>query len=196
MLEILSHCWMAGLVKANSAPPIVLFCALALLPLVGVPAIMLLIAIDIRLGSARGQAMAMAALLVSFTLGHWLAPRWLREPLTCRLTRRGHSVSRLAVEDEVPLILLVRITPGLQLVIQNYLLGLAELNFLRYLLLLLGVQSVYALAFVWLGHSIQQIAAWKLLLAASAVVLTLMVGLLRRWLARHEAVKMTVPAAL
>lgn len=196
MFETLSSWWKAGLAEASSAPPIVLFCALALLPLVGVPASPLLIAIGIRLGTARGYAMAMAALLVNFTLGYWLARRWLRGPLTLWLTRRGHTVPRLAAADEVPFILLFRVTPGLPLVIQNYLLGLAEVNFRRYLLLSLAVQSVYALAFVWLGQSLQQSAAWKFLLAVSALVaLTLIVALLRRWLNRRKAAKSSASIA-
>jgi uncharacterized membrane protein YdjX (TVP38/TMEM64 family) len=196
MLETLSQWWHDGLALVSAARPAALFFAIALLPLVGVPASPLLIAAGVRLGTARGYALAMAALLVNFTLGYWLARRWLRGPLTRWLTRRGHTVPRLAAADEVPFILLFRVTPGLPLVIQNYLLGLAEVNFRRYLLLSLAVQSVYALAFVWLGQSLQQSAAWKLLLAVSALVaLTLIVALLRRWLNRRKAAKLSVPAA-
>jgi uncharacterized membrane protein YdjX (TVP38/TMEM64 family) len=140
------------------------------------------------MGAARGFALVMAGLVVDFTLGYWLARRWLRVPLSGWLARRGYSVPKLSAADEIPFILLFRVTPGMPLVVQNYLLGLAEVNFRRYLLISLAVQSVYALGFVWLGQSLQQSSAWKLLLGVSALVaLGLMIALLRRWLARRKA---------
>jgi uncharacterized membrane protein YdjX (TVP38/TMEM64 family) len=188
MLETLTQWWHSGMTAVSAAPPFALFLAIALLPLVGVPASPLLIAAGVRLGTARGYALALAGLFVNFSLGYWLARRWLRAPLNRWLTRRGHRVPNLSAADETPFILLFRITPGMPLVVQNYLLGLAEVNFRRYLLLSLAVQSLYALAFVWLGQSLQQSAAWKLLLAGSALVaLVLAVALLRRWLARRKA---------
>ena len=85
-------------------------------------------------------------------------------------------------------ILLFRITPGIPLSVQNYLLGLAEVDFTRYLLISLPVQSVYALAFVWFGHSLTGNATWRLVLGGAALVaLVLAVSLLRRWLMRRRS---------
>lgn len=146
------------------------------------------VAAGVRLGTLRGFSLTMAALLVNFTLGYWLARRFFRGPLIRWLTGRGYRIPSLSAADETPFILLFRVTPGMPLVVQNYLLGLAEVGFWRYLLLSLAVQSLYALAFVWLGQSLQQSAAWKLLLGGSAIVaLILGVALLRRWLARRAA---------
>jgi uncharacterized membrane protein YdjX (TVP38/TMEM64 family) len=172
----------------GTAHPALMFLAIALLPLVGVPASPLLIAAGVRMGTARGFALALAGLIVNFTLGYWLSRRWLRVPMARWLTRRGYSIPKLAAADEIPFILLFRVTPGMPLVIQNYLLGLAEVNFRRYLVISVAVQSVYALGFVWLGQSLQQSSAWKLLLGVSALVaLGLVIALFRRWLARRRS---------
>ena len=180
----------------SSAPPPILFLGIALLPLIGVPASPMFIAAGMRLGTAAGFSLTMAALLVDFTLGYWLARRCFRAPLNRWLTSRGYRVPSLSSADETPFILLFRVTPGMPLVIQNYLLGLAEVNFWRYLLLSLSVQALYALAFVWLGQSLQQSATWKLLLGGSALVtLILGVALLRRWLARRTTTKCSTPAS-
>ncbi len=190
MLDTLIQWWHSGMTAMSSAPPLVLFLGIALLPLVGVPASPMFIAAGMRMGTVHGFFLTLAALLVDFTLGYWLARRCFRGPLNRWLTRRGHRVPSLSSADETPFILLFRITPGMPLVIQNYLLGLAEVNFWRYLLLSLGVQAFYVLAFVWLGQSLQQSATWKLLVGGSALIaLVLGVALLRRWLARRATAR-------
>lgn len=188
MLDTLTQWWHSGMTALSTASPVALFVGIALLPLIGVPASPMFIAAGVRLGAARGFSLAMVALLVNFTLGYWLARRLLRSPLIRWLERRGHRVPSLSPADESAFIVLFRITPGMPLVVQNYLLGLAEVNFWRYLFFSLAIQSLYALAFVWLGQSLQQSATWKLLVGGSALVaLILGVALIRRWLSRRAS---------
>lgn len=187
-MEAISQAWHSAMAAMGSAHPALLFIALALLPLVGVPASPLIIAAGVRLGTGAGFALVVAALLCDFSIGYWLAHRWMRVPLTRWLERRGHRVPDLAPADEAQFILLFRITPGIPLSVQNYVLGLAGVDFTRYLLISLPVQAVYALAFVWFGNSLADNAAWKLALGAAILVaLVLTVGLLRRWLTRRAA---------
>ena len=111
----------------------------------------------------------------------------MRAPLTRWLDSRGHVVPVLAPADEAQFILLFRITPGIPLSVQNYVLGLAGVHFTRYLLISLPVQAVYALTFVWFGNSLADNAAWKLALGAALLAAVgLAVGLLRRWLTRRS----------
>jgi uncharacterized membrane protein YdjX (TVP38/TMEM64 family) len=187
-METLHSCWQMTLDAIGTAHPVVLFLALALLPLAGVPASPLWIAAGVRLGTLPAFAFCMAGLLVNFTAGYWLARGGLRLPLTRWMERRGWRIPQLATGDETLAILILRVTPGVPLCVQNYLLGLARVNFGRYLLLSIPAQAAYALAFVWLGDSLAASATWRLLLAAAALTgLALMVSLLRRWLNRHAA---------
>ena len=186
-MDAISHTWHSAMAAMGNAHQALLFLALALLPLVGVPASPLIIASGVRLGTGAGFALVVAALLCDFSLGYWLARRWMRAPLTRWLAGRGHVVPELAPADEAQFILLFRITPGIPLSVQNYMLGLAGVDFTRYLLISLPVQAVYALAFVWFGNSLADNAAWRLALGAALLVaIGLAVGLLRRRLTRRS----------
>lgn len=193
-MDAITHTWHSAMAAMENAHPALLFLALALLPLVGVPASPFIIASGVRLGTGAGVALVMAALLCDFSLGYWLARRWMRAPLTRWMAGRGHVVPVLAPADEAQFILLFRITPGIPLSVQNYVLGLAGVDFTRYLLISLPVQAVYALAFVWFGNSLADNAAWKLVLGAALLVaIGLAVGLLRRWLKRTSATAQRPP---
>jgi uncharacterized membrane protein YdjX (TVP38/TMEM64 family) len=187
-MDAISHTWHSAMAAMENAHPALLFLALALLPLVGVPASPLIMAAGVRLGTGAGFVLVVAALLCDFSLGYWLARRWMRAPLTRWLVGRGHVVPVLAPAEEAQFILLFRITPGIPLSVQNYVLGLAGVDFTLYLLISLPVQAVYALAFVWFGNSLADNAAWKLALGAALLVaIGLAVGLLRRWLKAPSA---------
>jgi uncharacterized membrane protein YdjX (TVP38/TMEM64 family) len=169
----------------GTAHPLILFLALALLPLVGVPASPLWIAAGVRFAMLPAFTFCIAALLVNFTAGYWVARCGLRLPLTRWLERRGWRIPQLSAGDESLAILTLRVTPGVPLCVQNYLLGLAGVKFGRYLLLSTPAQAAYALIFVWLGDSLASNAKWHLLLAVAALTgVSLLVALLRRWLSR------------
>ncbi|HTH48838.1 MAG TPA: VTT domain-containing protein [Candidatus Limnocylindria bacterium] len=188
MIDTLAHWWHSLIDAVGAAHPAWLFLAIAFLPLVGMPASPLLVAAGIRLGTVAGFALVLGALVVNLTAGYWLARRWMRAPLTRWLERRGYKIPQLAAEDETQFILLFRVTPGVPLFAQNYLLGLAGVSFRRYLLLSLPVQAAYALAFVWFGQSLNSSATWKVMVGVGALVaLVLAVNLLRRWLAHRKA---------
>ena len=184
MLPWLSHAWAVFLAVVEHANPGLLFAAVALLPLAGVPASPLLIAVGVRLGTATGLAFVAGAYLINFTAGYWMARNWFRAPLGRWLARRGQSIPKIAAADETQFILLLRITPGSPLFVQTYALGFAQVNFTRYLVLSMLVQMLYVYAFLSLGQSLNHNAAWHLILAVALLIgLALAVNLLRRWLA-------------
>ena len=194
MTESLTHWWHVLLDTVSAAHPAWLFLAIAFLPLVGMPASPLLIAAGIRLGTALGFVLVLGALLVNLTAGYWLARRWMRVPLTRWLERRGYKIPQLTPADETQFILLFRVTPGVPLFVQNYLLGLAGVNFRRYLLVSLPVQAAYALAFVWFGQSLNSRATWRVMLGTGALIAAaLLVSLMRRWLSRRATAKSLGP---
>ncbi|MEK7949048.1 TVP38/TMEM64 family protein [Luteolibacter soli] len=182
--------WKDSLLEALRTAPLWMFLSgLVLLPLGPFPGSVLFVLAGVRFGAAAGFCIVMLAVAINMTLGYWLARRVVRSPLERWLTRRGVAIPRLAAGDEMKFLLLFRITPGMPLFIQNYVLGLAEVGFGRYLAVSLLAQVPYVLGFVWFGQALTQSSGWKILLAVAGVVaLLLVISLLRSWLSRKQAV--------
>jgi len=171
----------------NTAPSWVFLVAMVLLPLGPFPVSVLFVLAGARFGALAGFCFAMLALAVNMTLGYWLARRVVRSPLERWLARRGTAVPRLAPGDELKFLLLFRIAPGMPLFLQNYILGLAEVGFGRYLAVSLLAQVPYALGFVWFGQALTESSGWKVLLTvAGLAAIVLVVSLLRSWLSRRQ----------
>jgi len=171
------------------APPGVLFAALVLLPLVGIPVSPVWIAVGLRMGTFWGTLIALAALLVNFTLAYGLAIRFIRGRLRTWLESRGKALPAMTPGDETRWIVLVRIAPGFPLFLQNYLLGMAGVGFIRYLILSLPIQGLYAFLFISLGTSLSGSGLWRAVIAVSGLVAAgLLVGLLRRHLVRAKPI--------
>jgi uncharacterized membrane protein YdjX (TVP38/TMEM64 family) len=167
------------------APPVGLFAALVLLPLVGIPVSPVWIAVGIRMGTGTGTLIALAALLLNFTLAYGIATRFIRGRFRAWLEKRGKALPAMTAGDETRWIVLVRIAPGFPLFLQNYLLGMAGVGFLRYLIFSLPIQGLYAFLFISLGTSLSGSGLWRAVLAASGLVAAgLLVSILRRSLSR------------
>lgn len=172
----------------NTTHPALFVAAMVLLPLGPFPASVLFILAGARFGTGLGFGLAMAALAANMSLGYWLARRVVRAPLERWLAGRGHAIPRFEKGDELRFLLLFRITPGMPLCVQNYVLGLAEVRFGLYLPVSLAAQFPYVLGFVWFGQSLTQSSAWKIALGVAALVAAILaVSLLRRVLQRRAA---------
>lgn len=169
----------------SEAPPLVLFAALVIAPLIGIPISPIWIAVGIRMGTFWGTLVALVALLLNFTLAYGLAIRFARGRIRSWIERKGKALPSLTAGDETRWIILVRITPGFPLFLQNYLLGMAGVNFVRYLLLSLPIQGVYAFLFISLGTSLSGSGLWRGIIAASGLVAAgILISFLRNHLAR------------
>lgn len=167
--------------------PLLFFAAMTLLPLGPFPASVLFIMAGIRFGTLLGFLAGTAALALNMTLGYWLARRIARAHLERWLNRRGFSPPKFDRSDELRFLLLFRITPGMPLFLQNYVLGLAGVRFQLYLPVSLAAQAPYVLGFVWFGQSLTQSSAWKIGLAVAGVCAAILaVSLLRRVLAKSR----------
>lgn len=185
-MESITHLWHLAMAAIGAAHPLVLFVALAVLPLLGVPTSPLWIAIGVGAGTMRGSGLALVALVANYSIGYWLSRRWLRRPLTIWLGKRKWRLPKVSASDEGLIILVFRITPGIPLFVQNYALGLAEVSFGRYLMISTLIQTPQVIAFVWFGNSLAGNAIWKSALAIGAIVaLALVVVLLRRSVKRR-----------
>lgn len=185
MIESLSAVSRQAWELASGIPPWQLGLALAVLPLVGVPAIPLLVLTGVRAGPFQGLVIAWIGLATNMLLAHRLSRGWLRPILASFLQRRGYRLPQVDAGDATRLVVLTRVVPGLPLVAQNYLLGLAGVGFWRYWLLSVPLQGLYASGFVLLGKSLVETSAWKFVTAAGLLVAVgLGVSLLRRRLQR------------
>lgn len=127
----------AGLDLIRGAGPVAYFTAMAVLPAIGVPATAFtLTAVPVfgpRLGTTTVVLLALAAMVANMALSFFLASRWLRPPLQWALAKLGYKLPQVESADVNDLIVLLRVTPGIPFPVQNYLLGLAGVPFLRYL---------------------------------------------------------------
>lgn len=119
--------------------PVVFFTATALLPAVGCPILAFGLtagpAFAERLGMPTVVALVLLAVTVNIVLTYALARRALRPLLEKLMTRFGYELPEVEAGDSTSLLVILRLTPGIPFFVQNYLCGLADIKFGKYLLL-------------------------------------------------------------
>ncbi len=176
----------------RSAGPVVFFTAQALLPAVGAPQTAFSLTAGPLFGSQLGMPLVVAlstlALAVNIALTYWLASRLLHPVLEKLFLRLGYKLPQVASGNAIDLIVLLRVTPGVPLPVQNYLLGLARVPFGRYLLVSCLILGPLNAAFVLFGDALLQ-GKGRLAFLALSGLLALMAGaqLLRKHYARKNA---------
>ncbi len=179
------NAWDAGLRVAKqgmdlvtSAGPGVFFTAMALLPALGMP----MLAFSLTAGPLFGGTLGfgwvifwgMLALVANLTFTYLLARRWLRPWLTKLVQRLGYKMPEVPEGDATGLIVLLRVTPGVPFFVQNYLLGLADVPFGKYMAISCGIQCVQNTGFILFGDALAKgkgkmaLTAIGLLAAAAA----------------------------
>jgi uncharacterized membrane protein YdjX (TVP38/TMEM64 family) len=119
--------------------PLVFFLGLALLPAVAFP----VLAFGLTAGPAFSEQLGMGvvvgcvllAVTVNFLLTYALARRALRPVLEKLMKRFGYDLPDVEAGDAADLLIMLRLTPGIPFFVQNYLAGLAEVKFSKYLFL-------------------------------------------------------------
>lgn len=184
--------YQAGLSAITTAGPAVFFAAMAILPAVGAPNL----AFALVAGPAFGQqlgfplviTLGLAAITFNLAVTYWLARRWLRPLFTRLLARFGYALPEVESGDATDLIVLLRVTPGIPFFVQNYLLGLSNAPFVRYLVISCSIQWVLNAAFMLFGDALSQ-GRGKMVLSAILLLLAAMVGthLVRKHVGRKKA---------
>lgn len=176
----------------SGAGPGVFFAAMALLPIAGVPMSPFALSagplFGERLGTTTIILLGLAAITFNLTVAYWLARRWLR-PLLARLVERlGYKMPQIEKGDATDLIVLLRVTPGPPFFVQNYLLGLAEVPFGRYLAISCAVQWSFNIAFMLFGDALSQ-GRGKMAVIAIGLLAALVAGthLVRKHLGKKPA---------
>jgi uncharacterized membrane protein YdjX (TVP38/TMEM64 family) len=133
-----------------------------------------------------------AAITFNLTVTYWLARRWLRPLFTRWLERAGYEVPKVEGSDITDLIVLLRVTPGVPFFVQNYLLGLANAPFGRYMVISCAAQWAFNVAFILFGDALSQ---GKGKLALYAVMLFIALVVATHFVRKHYGKKKTSAAA-
>ena len=175
----------------RGAGPVVFFLGMAFLPAVGAPATLFTLTAGPLFGAQLGMAvvvvLSLLAFLFNMALSYWLASRVLRPVLESLVLRLGYKLPQVQSGDETDLIVLLRVTPGIPFPVQNYLLGLARINFGRYLLISFLIQAPLCAAFVVFGDALLQGKGKMAFYGISAIaVLLVATHLLRKHYAKKR----------
>jgi uncharacterized membrane protein YdjX (TVP38/TMEM64 family) len=131
-------------------------------------------------------ALAIAAitfnLVMTYVLARWVLRPWLEK----LMTRLGYALPKIEAGDLTDLTIIVRVTPGTPFFVQNYLLGLANVPFGKYLLISCVVQAIYTPAFVLFGDALLHGRGRMALLAASLLVVAVVAT---HWARKHYGKK-------
>lgn len=142
----------------RTAGPVPFFLAMALLPAVGAPILFFSLAAGSVFGPQLGMPLVIALSIMAITanmiFSYALAHRILRPLLEHMFTRMGYRLPKLETSGFTELIVLVRVTPGIPFPVQNYLLSMAAIPFLRYLLVSSVVVLPFNAAIIFFGEAL------------------------------------------
>jgi len=184
-----------GRTLIRSAGPTTFFIAMTLLPACGAPVTAFSLPAGTlfaeQLGMPTVVLLCLAAVTINMMLTYWLARRALRPWLTRLVARLGYKLPEVATADASDLILILRVTPGFPFLVQNYLLGLADVPLRPYVVISCIVVWSYQTAFVLFGDALIQGKGKNALLALGALI---GLGALAHLVRKHYAKKQPPPA--
>ena len=181
-----------GVGWVTNAGPGMFFGAMAVLPAFGVPMAPFALAAGPLFGERLGLPLIMTlgilALTTNLVTTYWLARRGLRPLMTRLLERFGYRIPEADREDITDLIVLLRVTPGVPFFVQNYLLGLANAPFARYLVISCAIQWPINCGFMLFGEALSQ-GRGKVILTSVLLIaaLTVATHFVRKQLAKKKA---------
>lgn len=166
----------------REAGPVPFFVAMALLPLAGFPLAPFILAAGPVFAPGMGAGSVIAcsilAVAVNVALSYWIAARALRPVMVRLLAWLGFTLPVLPVGSGWEIVLLTRLIPGVPFFIQSYLLGLARVPFVSYLLISTLVMAGYIVASVLAGDALMH--GDRRMLATAGVVFVLVAAALHR----------------
>lgn len=181
----------AFLAALREAGPAVFFTAMAILPACGAPLLTFVLpavaAFGPQLGTVNVVLLSLAAITVNLCLAYAVARRGLRPLVQGLVTRLGYRLPAVDSGDAVDLLVLLRVMPGVPFVVQNFLAGLAEIPFGKYV----GVSVLLAwpinTAFLLFGDALLHGQGRAALLTLCVIVaLTALLHLVRKHYERRK----------
>ena len=163
-----------GLEILREAGPVAFFTAMALLPAMGVPMLVFTLTAGPTFAPQMGMfwvvVCSVLALTLNMVLTYGLARRALRPLLERMIVRMGYKLPQVEASDAIDLMIIFRLTPGIPFCVQNYLLGLAEVPFVKYLLLSCLITWPQVAAFVVFGEALLNGKAATVMVTGGLVV--------------------------
>jgi len=181
---VLWHRWVENVLGWVRSAPFPLFIVLVgVLPMVGVPVTAMYLAAGAVYSPVYGLGGTLGGICLGLMLNlllSYYATQFFRAPMDRLLRRFGASLPDFSGLPAWKVILLVRITPGAPLMVQNLLLGLAGLPIRQYLIVSMAAEIVIALGYLTAGHSFAT-GEWGFLpVGVALVVIAVLVASLLR----------------
>ncbi|MDA7916315.1 VTT domain-containing protein [Verrucomicrobia bacterium] len=158
--------------------PSLIFFGIAILPGLAFPVSALLIAAGGVYGEKYGTPLAALICIVAIAINilwtYLLARGPARNILNRIIANAGHTLPEVNERNHLRVTLILRITPGIPLFIQNYLLGLANIPFKTYISVSIGIQALWTIGFVVFGEALLE---GNLVLLIGAAGMLVAVGL-------------------
>jgi len=155
---------------AQQIDPVFLLPALAILPAFAFPASVLLFLIGGYYGPLYGMVLAVIGIALNDAITYWLARTFLRGPILRLLERKKVKAPNVPEREEYRVIAIVRITPGTPMFLQNYALGLANVNFMKYMVVSTPIQALHAAGIIIFGAAIFEGKTGMIVFAASLMI--------------------------
>lgn len=174
-----------------------LFCfalAYGTLPAVGVPISLFNLSINPTFGPQVGTGwvivIAALCLMSANAISYWLA-RYAFRPLIEKLVKAlGYSLPSIPEDEHVTAAILLRVVPGAPYVMQSYILGLAKVRFLPYMVVSFLGQFGWALAMILFGKAFMDGGSFKAGFVAMVLIVLLVIG--TRWVRKYYSKKTTI----
>lgn len=151
------HQWVESILQRVRGVPLVVFVlATAIAPLIGVPVVPLYLMAGVVYSPVHGLPVTLVAILVALTLNLILSHRialYLRPLVENVLRKFGSKIPLIEGLPMWKVILLVRLTPGAPLMIQNYVLSLAGIPLGLYILVSLPIEMMICCGYMIAGKS-------------------------------------------
>lgn len=145
--------------------PIFLIGALAILPALGFPAAIFFVIGSIAYGIVWGLVFSAIGVAINISLCYWIANSFLRKWILHILHRRGHKLITIPPSEARATIIAVRLMPGVPLFAQNYILGVAGVNFIQYFVFSLLIEILWAVFYILAANTAVHHSTKSLILA-------------------------------
>lgn len=171
--------------------PWALFLAIVILPGLPVPLSALLLTAGVVWSDRPWMAclLSLLALCLNFSWTYWVAAKPARGLVEKLIAATSMKVPDLPRGDHLKLILVLRLTPGIPMFFQNYLLGFLRAPFLLYLPVSVLCSGIVGCGLVLSGAGLSDGRLLPALTGVSLIVLGLVfTHLVRGWLAKRKMV--------
>ena len=183
-------------VKCLDGVPLVFYSlAILILPILFLPATPVYF-----LASARAETESFIVVLLFCWLGiilniivAYYISRYFGKYIRKCLSKRNISIPEVPEYEQYELTFLLRMIPGNPMAVQNYLLGLADIPFFKYVIVSIPVQLVQVAAYVYFGEGIFSAKASEFILGMSFLVILAVVARMLEKAYKKRTIKNGIP---